>query len=204
MSSYTSIICFVIISQTAHHAFIFSKIVLMSENDIKLEPNELAFIALTNEYCQAIENASQGISRDAFVNTMVKLLPRIYICANDLDLNPMTNVYIDPTLEEATYEQVRETISQVMADEDIYLEVFLNDMKYSDTPISVSISENLADLYQEFFNLISAVQYATTSDQSDLLGLCYENFTDYWGQTLVNVLRALHNVRYTATDDIDY
>ena len=41
-----------------------------------------------------------------------------------------------------------------MAEEDIYLEVFLEDMKYSDTPISASVSENLADLYQEFFNLI--------------------------------------------------
>ena len=176
----------------------------MDDNDIKLEPNELAFIALTNEYCQAIENASQGISRDEFVKTMIKLLPRIYICANDLEMNPVASVYIDPALDENTYEQVRETVSQIMADEDIYLEVFLSDMKYSDTPISASISENLADLYQEFYNLVRAVEFATTSDQSDLLGLCYENFTDYWGQTLVNVMRALHNVRYTAINNNDY
>ncbi|MBO7610149.1 MAG: DUF5063 domain-containing protein [Muribaculaceae bacterium] len=176
----------------------------MSENDIKLEPNELAFIALTNEYCQTIEKAAEGIDRDTFVKTMTKLLPRIYISANDIDMNPMANVYIDSALDETAYEQIRDTISQVMADEDIYLEVFLDDMKYSDTPISASISENLADLYQEFYNLVNAVQYATTSDQSDLLGLCYENFTDYWGQTLVNVLRALHNVRYTAIYNNDF
>ena len=91
-----------------------------------------------------------------------------------------------------------------MADEDVYLEVFLDDMKYSDTPISSTVSENLSDLYQEFFNLIHAVEYPTSDDQSDLLGLCYENFTDYWGQTLCNVLRALHNIRYTAVDHNDY
>lgn len=176
----------------------------MDENVIKLEPNELAFIALTNEYCQVIENASKGISRGAFVKTMIKLLPRIYISANDLEMNPMANAYIDPSLDETTYEQVRESIAQVMTDEDIYLEVFLYDMKYSDTPISASISENLADLYQEFYNLVRAVEFANTNDQSDLLGLCYENFTDYWGQTLVNVMRALHNVRYTASSDNDY
>lgn len=176
----------------------------MDDNVIKLEPNELAFIALTNEYCQVIENVSKGISRDVFVKTMIKLLPRIYISANDLDMNPMANAYIDPSLDETTYEQVREAIAQVMTDEDIYLEVFLYDMKYSDTPISASISENLADLYQEFYNLVRAVEYANTNDQSDLLGLCYENFTDYWGQTLVNVMRALHNVRYTVSSNNDY
>ncbi len=173
-----------------------------SENN-KLSPNELAFIALTNEFCQTVE-AVMDHDRSTFVTTMVKLLPRIYITANDLDMNAMTNAYIEPALKETQYEQARSAIAQVMADEDVYLEVFLDDMKYSDTPISSTVSENLSDLYQEFFNLIHAVEYATSDDQSDLLGLCYENFTDYWGQTLCNVLRALHNIRYTAVDHNDY
>ena len=164
----------------------------------QLSPNELAFIALTNEYCQAIEALPQNYDRKAFVASMLKLLPRIYISANDLSICSMTDAYISSTLDETSYDQVRETIAQVMADEDVYLEVFLDDMKYSDTPISATVSENLADLYQEFFNLIQAVQYATSDDQSDLIGLCYENFTDYWGQTLCNVLRALHTVRYNS------
>ena len=168
----------------------------MTENESnKLSPNELAFIALTNEYCQVIETVLDH-DRDHLVSTMVKLLPRIYITANDLSLNAMTDSYIEPALRETQYEQVRSVLSQVMADEDVYLEVFLDNMKYSDTPISATVSENLADLYQEFYNLIHAVQYASSDDQSDILGLCYENFTDYWGQTLCNVMRALHTIYY--------
>lgn len=168
----------------------------MTDNESnKLTPNELAFIALTNEYCQAIESALDH-DRDHLVSTMVKLLPRIYITANDLSLNAMTDSYIEPALRETQYEQVRGALAQVMADEDVYLEVFLDNMKYSDTPISASVSENLADLYQEFYNLVNAVQYASSDDQSDVLGLCYENFTDYWGQTLCNVMRALHTIYY--------
>lgn len=167
----------------------------MNETENTLTPNELAFIALTNEYCQAVETADQS-DRKQFVDTMTKLLPRIYISASDLDMNVMTDTYIAPSLDEETYNHVRQAIARLMADEDVYLEVFLDDMKYSDTPISATVSENLADLYQEFYNLVQAVQYATSDDQSDLLGLCYENFTDYWGQTLCNVMRALHGMRF--------
>ena len=173
----------------------------MSEN--KLSPNELAFIALTNEYCQAIESAADH-DRDSLVGAMTKLLPRIYITASDLDMNVMTETFITSSLDEGAYDQVRDTLAQIMADEDVYLEVFLDDMKYSDTPISATVSENLADLYQEFYNLVQAVQYATSEDQSALIGLCYANFSDYWGQTLVNVLRALHNIKYTSIDNNDY
>ena len=164
------------------------------END-KLSPTSLAFIAMANEYCVIIENCFEH-GREGLVESMLKLLPRIYITANDLDMNAMTNAYIEPALKETQYEQARSAIAQVMADEDVYLEVFLDDMKYSDTPISSTVSENLSDLYQEFYNLIHAVQYASSDDQSDILGLCYENFTDYWGQTLCNVMRALHTIYY--------
>ncbi|MBQ7690829.1 MAG: DUF5063 domain-containing protein [Muribaculaceae bacterium] len=171
--------------------------------DNKLSPNQLAFIALTNEYCQAIESVAAH-NRAWLVGTMTQLLPRIYITASDLDMNAMTETQITPSLDESTYEQVRETLAQVMADEDVYLEVFLDDMRYSDTPISATVSENLADLYQEFYNLVHAAQYATSDDLSDLIGLCHEDFTDYWGQTVVNVLRALHNIKYTTIDNNDY
>lgn len=173
----------------------------MSGNETTLLPNELAFIALINEYCQALERIDL---RNEMVEAMLKLLPRIYISAADLNAGALIETYINPSLDESTYNRVREKVAAVMADEDIYLEVFLEDMKYSDTPISASISENLADLYQEFFNVIEAVQYVSTSEQADLLRLCYENFTAYWGQTLVNVLRALHNVKFQTNDETSY
>ena len=42
--------------------------------DIKhLSPNSLAFIGLSNEYCHAIESASE-CEPDEFVNSMIRLL----------------------------------------------------------------------------------------------------------------------------------
>ena len=78
----------------------------------------------------------------------------------------------------------------------MYLEVFLDDMKYSDTPIAVTVSENLADLYQEFYNFINAVRDVPTEVQTELVGIEKDNFVQYWGQTLCNVLRALNSIYY--------
>lgn len=162
----------------------------------KLTPNELAFIALANEYCHAMEKTLEYETRDDFVGKMLRLLPRLYISMNDLEQDPFTDAYIEQALDEDVYDIIRERVAILMADEDTYLEVFVEDMKYSDTPISASISENLADLYQEFFNLIHSVQDALTETQHEMLCQCKINAENYWSQTLCNVLRALNATYY--------
>ena len=52
-------------------------------NPQQLNPNSLSFIALTNEFCQVLEH-SDSASRGEFMDKMLKILPRIYIVATDL------------------------------------------------------------------------------------------------------------------------
>ncbi len=165
----------------------------------ELSPNALAFIALTNEYCHAVETAEppESYRPEAnlpFILSMLKLLPRIYIVATDLyeTKGNLTDEFIESSLDESTYDLVRERLSQVMGDDDAYLETNVDEMQFSDTPVSATVSENLADLYQEFYNLVHAVQDIPTELQVLLIDSCMYNFRSYWGQTLCNVLRALH------------
>lgn len=78
----------------------------------KLTPNELAFIALTNEFCHALEHANECESRDQFVAQMLKLLPRLYITVNDIDDDTYSEEFIDAALEEDVYDMVRERVAQ--------------------------------------------------------------------------------------------
>ena len=168
----------------------------------KLSNNTLSVIALTNEYCHAIEHCGE-CDRDMFVAKMLKLLPRIYMTISDVENEGgFPGYYIESYLDEVAYDQTRTAISQIMAEEDVYLEVFVEDMKYSDTPISASIGENLADLYQEFYNLIQSVKEVESDARQQLVEQCKENFINYWGQTLCNVLRALNSCFYN--DDNQY
>lgn len=169
------------------------------END-KLSPTSLAFIALINEYCQLIENCGD-YGREGIVESLIKMLPRIYITVTDIEPNlEYLDAFISQSLDEPTYDTVRGNLSALMGEDDVYLEVFLADMKYSDTPIATSISENLSDMYQEFYNVIASLHDLNTEEQKQILGMCKENFVEYWGQTLCNVMRALHSLSVTNRD----
>ncbi len=171
----------------------------MEENP--LSRNSLTLIALANEYCQEMESALDK-DRDEFVTIMLKLLPRIYIVTSDVveKNNNDEYGYIDSYLYEDGYNKMRENVYRLLGEDDVYLEVFEEDMKYSDTPIASSVSENLADLYQELYNFVLSIQNAPAEIATDLVLTLKETFKTYWGQTLVNVMRALHNLNYNKPD----
>lgn len=169
----------------------------MTENNSSLNPNSLAFIALANEYCHALENIFDYDDRQAFIAEMLRLLPRLYMSASDIKNTDNTDSFIDSYLNENDYDTVRGNVSRMMADEDIYLEVFMDDMKYSDTPIGTSVSENLADIYQPLYNFVATVKDATDDTIAEAIIAIKADFDTYWGQTLCNVLRALHSIYYT-------
>ncbi len=158
--------------------------------------NALAFIALCNEYCAAVENAAASDARD-FTSTMLRLLPRLYICAADLtDEGALDEGFIDQALDEDSYDSVRRGIEAVMGEDDTYLEVFEDDMKYSDSPIGASVAESLADLFQVFYNLLEAVRDAPDDLVASALAAVKEDFAGYWGQVLCNVMRPLNAIYY--------
>ena len=90
-----------------------------------------------------------------------------------------------------------------MADKDDYLDVFVQDMVYSDQPIKKSISEDLADIYQDIKDFIFVFQLGLNETMNDSLAICQENFGLLWGQKLVNTLRALHDVKYNQQNEND-
>ena len=93
--------------------------------------------------------------------------------------------------------------ADILADKDDYLDVFVSEMKYSDQPITKYISEELADIYQDLRDFIFIFQLGLNETMNDSLAICQENFRLYWGQKLVNTLRALHDVKYNQSEEED-
>lgn len=162
-----------------------------------LNTNSIAFIGLCNEYCIALENARES-DRDEFIRSMLHMLPRLYIMATDLSVNMVEEEepYIESALDEDYYESVRRSVENIMEADDVYLEVFEDDMKYSDTPVSASISEGLADLFQVLFNFVSTVRDSTDEVAGLAVIAVRDDFRAYWSATLCNVLRALNHIAY--------
>lgn len=163
--------------------------------------NTVEFVTVAAEFCAYLERA-ESLRRKDFVDTILKILPLLYIKASMLPECEMLNdVEPETFVTEEDYEVLRYSLSALMADKDDYLEVFMQDMRYSDTPITRCISEDLADIYQDIKNFISVFQLGFDETMNDSLALCRDNFALYWGQTLVNTMRALHSVKVNPSDE---
>lgn len=158
---------------------------------------ELVTVAV--EYCAFVEQAREK-SRKQFTDVTTKILPLLYLKAAVLPqfATLQEETWTEDFVTEADYDYVRAGIATVMAEKDDYLDVFVEDMKYSESPILATVSENLSDLYQVLKNF--AMRYKNETSEEDMLEALAEikeNFRYEWGQKLVNVLRALHEARYS-------
>lgn len=158
--------------------------------------------ALCSDYCVTLENAGEQ-EPEELVKSLLGYLPRIYFEFFDIEAgedNTLTDWgYSSPTsastLDEDQYEMIRSQLSTIFGENDTYLETFEKDMKYSDTPIATTISENLADIYQPLYNFVVEVRESGGSNLDEAYRECKEQFDEYWSQTLCNVLRALNSTR---------
>ena len=171
------------------------------ESQTIFDKNVIEFVTVAAEFCAFLESAER-MKRSTFVDTSLKILPLLYLKASML---PKCETIGDEALEtyvtEEIYEILRINLSGLMADKDDYLDVFVQDMVYSDQPIKKSISEDLADIYQDIKDFIFVFQLGLNETMNDSLAICQENFGTLWGQKLVNTLRALHDVKYNQEEE---
>ncbi len=174
---------------------------MKKESQVIFDRNVVEFVTVAAEFCKFLEQA-EAMKRTTFVDTSLKILPLLYLKAAML---PKCEIIGDEVPEsyvtEETYEILRMNLAGLLADKDDYLDVFVSDMKYSDQPIKKNISEDLADIYQDIKDFIFVFQLGLNETMNDSLATCQENFALYWGQKLVNTLRALHDVKYNQPDD---
>lgn len=171
-------------------------------SQVIFDKNSIEFVTVAAEYCGFIER-SREVGKQSFVDTALKILPLLYLKASLIpECELMGEGDLETFVTEDDYEYVRRSIAKVMGAQDDYLEVFHPDMAYCDTPIKKCISEDLADIYQDLKDFISVFQLGLNVTMNDSLYVCKEHFAEFWGQRLVNTMRALHDVKYH-TSDVD-
>lgn len=178
-------------------------------NSSVYERDILELVTVAVEFCAYVENAAEK-DRNIFISTMQKLLPLLYlkgVLAPKYELTEECDAdSLSSFVSMENYDIVRNNVAFVMGEYDSFLDVFVEDMKYSDTPILSSVSENIADIYQDLKNFVCAYKDGTEEMRYDAIVMCKSNFEHYWGQRLVNVLRALHEINYgeRINEDEDY
>ena len=165
-------------------------------NEAILSKQTEDFVRTALEFCVLVEKHSQG-KRDFFIDNMIKVLPLLYLKISIIP--PIEENYdsdLGTKVSEEMYNRVENAIGQLLGNDNFYLETFHPDIQLSDSPVAVKISEDLADIYQDLGNFIAVFKNGYKETMNDSLALCILNFEKFWGQRLLNALRALHHIKY--------
>jgi hypothetical protein len=173
-------------------------------NSLVYSKNVIELITVANEFCSFLERADEMESTD-FMSRLQKLLPLLYLKAS---LLPEFEFEADDELEkyvtEVEYNLIQQKVAEHTGAGDDYQEVFVQGMQFSETALTSSIAENVADIYQDMKDLVMLFRTLNEEVMEQALWECQTGFAQIWGQKLVNCLRAVHNLIYAenAADDV--
>jgi hypothetical protein len=165
-------------------------------NSLVYSKNVIEMITVANEFCSFLERSEDLESAD-FLSRLQKLLPLLYLKAS---LLPEFEIEADDELEkfvtELDYNLIQQKVLRHTGAGDDYQEVFISGMQFSETALTASIAENVADIYQDMKDLVLSFRMLNEEVMEQALSESQSNFAHFWGQKLVNSLRAIHNLIY--------
>ncbi|UCG26725.1 MAG: DUF5063 domain-containing protein [Bacteroidales bacterium] len=165
-------------------------------NHIVFSKNVIEFVTVAKEYCTFLDNIDR-IKRTAFIDKSRKILSLLYLKAALLPANnPVLDEGNEKFVTEAEWDLVHTKVLRKLGQYDQYTEVFDPRMQEDGEPFQASLSENLADIYQNLMDFLLLYRIGNTDIMNDALWECRLNFEQYWGQGLVNALGALNRVLY--------
>lgn len=103
-------------------------------------------------------------------------------------------------LSEKQYNKVRLTLMNLLEKRDEYMEVLDPNHVGKHTIFQASLSEDLTDIYQDFYDFVQWYSQGTFESVNDSIIECLSNFEKFWGVKLLNALRAIHVIRYLKKD----
>jgi hypothetical protein len=171
-----------------------------SNTDPVYSRSVIEFVAVANEYSKYAEHASE-LKGDELLKIMQRILPLMYLKAS---LLPQLNPYFEDSNEkfvtESDWHVIHDTLKEKFGTANDYFEVFDEKIHDKEGPVLSSISENMADIYQDIKDFLLLYQTGTTEVMNDAVWQCRLNFETFWGQKLVNSMSAIHKFIYSGEE----
>jgi hypothetical protein len=162
--------------------------------------NIIEFVAVANEFCKYTEHAPE-LKGDELLKILQRILPLMYLKASLLPkLDPFFEDGNEKFVTEADWNNINEILKEKFGTANDYLEVFDEKINDAEGAIAASISEDMADIYQDMKDFLLLYQTGTGEVMNDAVWECRMNFENFWGQKLVNSMRAIHKFIYSGEE----
>lgn len=162
--------------------------------NIVYSKNVIEFVAVATEFCYLIESVSKN-KTGVLVDITRKLLSLLYLKTSMVPVfQPLLEDELEKVVSELDYNLWLEKWSLKLGEFDLYYEVFDPEIQFGSETVTASISESLLDIYQDLKNCVTVYSLGNEEIMHDAIAVCITHFKDFWGQRLVNVLRAMHQL----------
>ena len=169
-------------------------------DQIVYSKNVVEFVTVANEYCSTIENVSH-LTAEENLAKLQKLLPLLYLKTSVVEkIEMVMDEELEKFVSEFDYNMLHQKWLQLLGENDGFYEVFDPNIQFGEETVRASLSENLMDIYQDMKDCITNYSIGNEEVMNDAISECIYHFEEFWGQQLVNVMRAVHMLVYSGAD----
>ena len=159
--------------------------------------NVVEFVAVANEFCKYAEHAGE-IKGDEMLRIMQRIMPLMYLKASLLpSLEPVFDDGNEKFVTETDWQKIHDNLARSLGTANDFMAQMGEVTDDSDIPVPITLSENMADIYQDMKDFVLLYQTGTTEVMNDAVWECRMNFETFWGQKLLNSLRTIHGFIYS-------
>jgi len=155
---------------------------------------------LCSEYCSLLDQVEK-LPLHEFLDKASVLLMKVY--QKTFSITRFQTKYENEPqhfLTEKQYNKLCNLLKGILEKKDSYTEILDPNRPTLREPFKASIAEDLTDIYQDFYDYTNWYSEGTFESLNDSVIELLNNFDKYWGIKLLNVLKAMHVVRYLQKD----
>jgi hypothetical protein len=174
----------------------------MDPQNLLASKNVLEFVTIANDFCRFIESAEE-YQQSNILLYFQRILPLIYLKASLLpDIEPQDENAVEHYVTEEQWETVFNRFRNKFAGDDIFYFIDLYNPADPE-PVRASLSENIADIYQDLKDFLLLYQNPLTAFRENAVKDCRFLFETRYGHHIVTALNALHCLLYKSAGQDD-
>jgi hypothetical protein len=172
-----------------------------TNNNPAVSASVLDMFTVANEFCMFTEKADT-YNADEVLQYYSKICPLLYLKGAILpDLDPDDEYIGERFVNEDQWENIFNSLQLLFADKDEFYT--LSYENGDNIPLKASISEHIADIYQDLKDFVLLYQKNHFYAKQNAVYECRMLFASHWGMRVSSIIPALHPIVFSSNDYSD-
>ena len=164
-------------------------------DDITLSKSVIEMATVANEFCYFFETLEKK-DKETILDFTQRILPLLYLKGTLLpEVTPNNPEANERFVTEEQWERIFTELRDKFGKDD---EFWVIDPQYINEtePLKASLSENIADIYQDMKDFLTLLQKNTLAARENAISECSILLGNHWGYRVGNIFSRIHHLIY--------